>query len=205
MKNQLKMLLLSTTLAVALTTQALAAGMIDQPRTGQTKCYDAAGKDAACSGTGQDGELRSGVAIPVPRFKDKGDGTVLDKVTGLIWLKNANCFGAKYFTDALTSAATLATGACGLADGSKAGDWRLPNRNEMMSIIDVSRVNPALQLGHPFVNVVNDKYRTSSSYAGDTIYSAWLVHVGSGAADYGSIGNNNKNYNNYVWPVRAGQ
>lgn len=38
------------------------AGTISLPRTGQTKCYDAAGTEITCAGTGQDGEIRAGVA-----------------------------------------------------------------------------------------------------------------------------------------------
>ena len=36
-----------------------------------------------------------GVEWPNPRFTDNGDGTVTDNLTGLIWLKDANCFGQK--------------------------------------------------------------------------------------------------------------
>ena len=200
MKKQLKMLLLSVGIVVVFAGQSLAAGVLDLPRTGQTKCYDATGKDIVCTGTGQDGELRAGVAIPVPRFKDNGDGTVTDKVTGLIWLKNANCFGYKLWLDALNTASTLANGACGLADGSKSGDWRLPNRNELMSIIDNSKVAPALQLGHPFVNVLNDTYWTSSTFTGNTA-TAWYLTLSNGFSNYYS--KTNGYY--YTWPVRAGQ
>ena len=52
-------------------------------KTGQTTSY----------ATGDDGDLEKGVAWPNPRFTDNSDGTVTDNLTGLIWLKNANCFG----------------------------------------------------------------------------------------------------------------
>ena len=54
------------------------------PKTGQTTGY----------ATGDDGALQKGVAWPNPRFTDNGDGTVTDNLTGLIWLKNANCANA---------------------------------------------------------------------------------------------------------------
>jgi len=44
------------------------AGTIELPQTGQTKCYDTAGAVIDCAGTGQDGEIRAGVAWPEPRF-----------------------------------------------------------------------------------------------------------------------------------------
>ena len=36
------------------------AGTVQLPQTGQTKCYDSAGVEIACTGTGQDGEIRAG-------------------------------------------------------------------------------------------------------------------------------------------------
>jgi hypothetical protein len=62
-------------------------------KTGQTGCWDSSGAVIACAGTGQDGELQKGAALPSPRFTDNGDGTVTDNLTGLIWLKNADCWG----------------------------------------------------------------------------------------------------------------
>ena len=44
---------------------------------------------------------QKGVAWPNPRFTDNGNGTVTDNLTGLIWLKNANCFGTKKLGDGL--------------------------------------------------------------------------------------------------------
>ena len=63
------------------------------PKTGQTQCYDASAA-IDCAGTGQDGAFQKGVAWPNPRFTDNSNGTVTDNLTGLIWLKNANCFGS---------------------------------------------------------------------------------------------------------------
>ncbi|UCE55232.1 MAG: hypothetical protein JSV31_07260 [Desulfobacterales bacterium] len=50
-------------------------------KTGQTDSY------ADCD----DGDLEKGIVWPVPRFTDNEDGTVTDNLTGLVWLKNANC------------------------------------------------------------------------------------------------------------------
>ncbi|MEI6209494.1 MAG: DUF1566 domain-containing protein [Desulfuromonadales bacterium] len=174
-------------------------GVVQLPRTGQTACYDASGAVIACAGTGQDGALQKGVAWPNPRFTDNSNGTVTDNLTGLIWLKNANCFGTQAWTAALTSANTLASGACGLTDGSTAGQWRLPNITELESLVDSERNNPALPAGHPFTSVQSDSYWSSSSYSYNATY-AWLVIMYDGIV-YG----NGKSKYNYVWPVRAGQ
>jgi len=113
-------------------------------------------------------------------------------------LKNANCFGTQTWANALTSANTLASGACGLSDGSTAGQWHLPNRKELQSLIDRSRTNPALPAGHPFSGVYLN-YWSSSAYAGDANV-AWYVSV------YGYVGGVYKASTSfYVWPVRAGQ
>ena len=98
-------------------------------------CWDAL-EPIDCAGTGQDGEYQAGVSVD-PRFTDNGDGTVTDNLTGLIWLKDADCFGSRNWTNALSDANTLADGSCGLTDGSVAGDWRLPNVRELQSLIDL--------------------------------------------------------------------
>ena len=62
------------------------------------------------------------------RFMDNGDGTVTDEKTGLVWLKNATCFGGWNWAKSLTDCLTLNCGECGLTDGSLEGNWRMPNR-----------------------------------------------------------------------------
>lgn len=69
-------------------------------RTGQTGCWNASGSPIGCAGTGQDGAFVKGVSAS-PRFTDNANGTVRDNLTGLIWLKNANCFGTQLWTNAL--------------------------------------------------------------------------------------------------------
>jgi hypothetical protein len=102
------------------------------PQTGQMLCYDTAGNVINCSGTGQDGALRKGVPWPNPRFTNNGNGTITDNLTGLIWAQNQNCFNNVTWATALALANTLASGACGLNDGSIAGDWRVPNVMELL-------------------------------------------------------------------------
>jgi hypothetical protein len=92
---------------------------------------------------GDDGDIQAGVQWPVPRFTDLDNGTVRDNLTGLIWLKNANCFDVRSWAQALTAATNLASPSCDLSDGSVAGDWRLPNVKELFSLIDVGHFDPA--------------------------------------------------------------
>ena len=158
---------------------------IQLPRTGQNTCYDATGVIIDCAGTGQDGDTKSGVPWPSPRFTDNGDGTVTDNLTGLIWLRDANCTdtaggipragGLMNWPSALAWCNNLAHGRCGLADNSAAGDWRLPNVNELKSLVDHSRHDPALPGGHPFRNVQSVWYWSSTS---NPVYTAGAFNVG---------------------------
>ncbi len=149
------------------------------------------------------------------------NGTVTDNLTGLVWLENASCsiFFAGDVTgsnprpwgDALTAANGLATGSCGLTDGSLAGDWHLPNRNELNSLLDSEYYGPALSnaagtaqhgavsANDAFSGVVSGGYWSSTTVAGNTAY-AWIVSLG-----YGVVGGGTKASSGYVWPVRAGQ
>lgn len=152
---------------------------------------------------GEDGVLEKGVAWPSPRFTDNGDGTVTDNLTDLIWLKNAGCFMPGDWATAISNANTLAsaTDNCGLTDGSVAGDWRLPNRFELESLLDLGEYEPALPSGHPFTNVEPAVYYWTSSTVADTIdTSAWEVYLDDGSVEYYEKTDDT----DYTWPVRGG-
>ena len=161
------------------------------------------------SGTGgEDGDLQKGVAWPSPRFTDKGNGTVTDNLTKLIWLKNANAFGQRAWLQALSDANALASGTAGLTDGSKAGDWRLPNVKELQSLIDCAYFNPALSSasgksqwvsGDAFTGVQSNYYWSSTTVSGNSV-RAWIVNLGGCYVNDGS-----KTGTDYVWPVRGGK
>ncbi len=194
------------------------AATIQLPRTGQTTCYNEIGVIIPCAGTGQDGDKQAGVTWPSPRFTDNKDGTVSDNLTGLIWLKDANCMdtvagiardgGLLNWPSALTWCNNLASGKCGLSDNSVAGDWRLPNINELRSLIDYSRNDPGLPIGHPFSNVQSSWYWSSTS---NPVYAAGAFNVGMSRGSIrviGKIGFPASRVDNKfdsalgVWPVR---
>jgi hypothetical protein len=164
------------------TTEQVVGGGV--PATGQTTCYDSTGAIPCPGTTGQDGDLQQGVPWPDPRFTDNGDGTITDNLTKLIWLKIANCsdLGPKKWAESLAAVNLLASGQCGLTDGSIAGDWRLPNVRELHSLIDFGQSEPALPAGHPFTNFQTNRYWSSTTFNFFYPYK-WIVEFGSGQVD----------------------
>ena len=168
------------------------------PQTGQTSSV----------AIGDDGNLQKGVAWPNPRFTDNTNGTVTDNLTGLIWLKDANCYGTRSWAQALSDANALASGSCSLTDGSTAGQWRLPNLREMQSLVHYGFSNPAVPNtagtgqwtpGNPFTNVQSNDYWSSTTRAGNSS-SAWVVSLLGG-----DVYRDGKAFTFYMWPVRGGQ
>lgn len=100
---------------------------------------------------GDDGSLQKGVGLTSLRFIDNANGTITDTVTGLVWLKMANCIQGDWAT-AVSQVNTLASGQCGLTDGSKAGAWHMPNRKEMQSLADRNQNNEADYFDFNFQN-----------------------------------------------------
>ena len=148
-------------------------------------------------GPGDDGSLAMGTALPTFRMIDNGNGTVTDTVTGLVWLKQADCINATW-SAALAAIAQLATGQCGLSDGTTAGQWRMPNRHELESLQDRGQNNHGQYFDSTFTSIVpgipNQKpifnnmielqyYWTSSTDAANTTL-AWTVF----SCDFGIYG-----------------
>jgi uncharacterized caspase-like protein len=144
------------------------------------------------------------------RYTDNGDGTVTDNRTGLIWMKNANCFGRQNWKTAMQSAANLAHGQCGLRDGSRRGMWRLPTIKEWKAMMDKKYSWPALsnaagtgkwEEGDAFLDVQSGFYSSWywSSTTTKNLSNAGLVHFFVGFVE-GFV----KSYAGYVWAVRGG-
>jgi hypothetical protein len=169
--------------------------LVSLAATGQTTSF-AVGDDAA---------LQKGVAWPAGRFVDHADGTVTDQLTGLTWLKNAGCFTSTNWANALNDVNQLASGACGLSDGSSAGQWRLPNLHELESLVNVAYSNPAITPGSPFFNVSNGIYWTSTSYYGGLpgSPSAWAIRMSDGRYINDGVANAKTSASNAVWAVKG--
>ena len=155
--------------------------------------------------TGEDGNLRKGVAWPNPRFTVNGDETVTDNLTGLVWTQDAYLTQDDW-TGALDYVADMNAGT---HQNYGYTDWRLPNVRELQSLVHYGVCDPAVPntegtgkctgTGDPFINVQSYGYWSSTTYAGSTD-GAWVVSMSSGVVGYGT-----KSDYYYVWPVRGGQ
>ncbi|GAF68452.1 unnamed protein product, partial [marine sediment metagenome] len=179
------------------------------PKTGQTTSYDG-------TRDGEDGDIKAGVEWPNPRFT-VNDGTVTDNLTGLIWLKDANCIATNYtgfdsdgqvtWQQALDFVDGINDGTTYPLCGAGSTDWRLPNVRELHSLIhygyrdlavpDTSGTNKWSE-DDPFNNVKSD-YWSSSTYT-DFTGNAWRVNMYGG-----SVYTYTKSNDYCVWPVRGGQ
>jgi hypothetical protein len=132
------------------------------------------------------------------RFNDNGDGTVTDGLTALVWLKKVDCYNGITWSTALSNANNLKDGNCSLSDGSVAGQWRLPNINELHSLGSVWPLS-----GSPFTGLAASLIFWSSSTHTLTYTDAWVVWFNN---NYGFMTNGAKSTTGTInfWPVRGG-
>ncbi len=184
-----------------------AANIALVPQTGQTSTLPLAAP------TNSDGNLRKGAAWPSTRFvADPSGDCITDNLTGLMWVKNLSTVygGANLDWNTALSIADSGTW-CGYTD------WRMPNINELRSLVNYGYPKPANWLmygsgtnlataacsGVCFVNVITANYWTSSSSASNPTANAWNVSMSSAATS----ASNDKTLNNTsrLFPVRGGQ
>lgn len=168
--------------------------------TGQTQCDQGNGQLGPCPGvpSGQDGMVGAGVR---PSYTDNGDGTITDHATGLMWEKlshddSIHSWKTTYhWSEAVNEKmVALNTHPC-FADHC---DWRLPNRRELESLVNVGVWGPAV--ASPFYKDCPDPdaedefctvltcsctqsglYWSSTSYqSASTLGVAWLVDFNQG-------------------------
>jgi hypothetical protein len=161
-------------------------------QTGQIACYDAQGGEVPCPDSGQDGEFRTGITWPVPRFEHHGE-TVLDRLTGLSWTRRAN----PAELPVTWQEALVYVDGMNRKNAFGRSDWRIPNRRELRSLMSHQTRKPALPEGHPFRDVFSGWYWTSTTAAVNRAH-AWYVHTEGARMFYG-----NKEQFFLLWPVRG--
>ena len=148
-------------------------------QTGQRTCHEVSGDEISCQGSGQDAEFIKGIPWPPRRF-EIANGTVVDRLTGLVWLQDANL--AEYpltWQEALEFVADM-----NHQHVLGYQDWRLPNRRELRSLVSHQTKQPALPEDHPFKNVFQGWYWSSTTAAISPAH-AWYVHMEGARMFYG--------------------
>ncbi|MFH1242584.1 MAG: DUF1566 domain-containing protein [Pseudomonadota bacterium] len=119
--------------------------------------------------------VRGGASGPIFDFVNNGNGTVTDKITGLVWQQGDghNDGEGRTWEEALAFCQTLSLGGH--------TDWRLPNVRELESLTDVNRfILPSID---PLFDCRSSYYWSSTTHAED-MDQAWEVYFGYGGADY---------------------
>jgi len=172
------------------------------PQTGQTSTVPLAAP------AGSDGVLQKGKAWPSPRFiLDVSGNCITDKLTGLMWVRNLNTVNSGNALDWNTGLSLANTGTwCGYSD------WRMPNVNELRSLVNYGYASPADWLmygsgsaGSPTCNGacfsnVKTRYWSSSTRT-STPLLAFSVAMGDG---YSGADTKSDSSNFRLFPVRGG-
>lgn len=158
--KKLFILLIVICTSVKVHTQEIRKTIKELPDTGQNKSYtDVFGED-------------SDYTINPMFFLEKGDGTILDTVTGLQWQKTdggeMTIENAEKYCDTLTLAGYQ--------------DWRLPSPVEAFSILNHQNSNPAINT-QVFTKTVAEYWWTNTYQNGDNT-KVWVVNSGGGIGNH---------------------
>ncbi len=120
------------------------------------------------------------LSVYAASYTDNGNGTVTDATTSLIWQKcsmgqnnDATCSGS-----ATTATWVNAIAYCENLTLGGHSNWRLPNVNELKSIVATTRISPAIDVS-AFPGTQSSAYWSSTNYAGGAD-GAWFVHFPNG-------------------------
>jgi hypothetical protein len=122
------------------------------------------------------------------RFTVEGD-TTRDARTGLVWTRETLAGGRRKWADAKTAAADCRIGGF--------TDWRLPTIQELLSIVDYRRSEPAIDTAF---QCESTWYWSSTPSASSPSDFAWLVNFNGGYS-----GCYDQGYEGFVRAVRPGQ
>jgi hypothetical protein len=138
---------------------------------------------------------------PDSRYTLNQNGTLLDKQTGLMWMRCS--LGQKWTANTCSGSASIYRWQSALQTAEKtvfAGkkDWRLPNQVELQSLVERRCVELTINTT-AFPNTITDYRYWSSSPVFNESYSAWIVDFSNGIDSW-----DDKTTNNVVRLVRGG-
>ena len=136
------------------------SSLLHLPDTGQTTDYT--------STYGEDSDF----TIHPPAYTDNGDGTISDKVTGLMWQQGDS--GTQTWETATNYPSTLTLGGY--------SDWRLPTSHELYSIIRQGASNPALNTN--FFPSTGAEYWWSRETQANDSNVIWVANSGGGIGNH---------------------
>jgi hypothetical protein len=122
---------------------------------------------------------------------------VLDRETGLVWEKSPDATQAPW-----PGAQFL----CLSKNVGGRGGWKLPNIQELRSLVDPATGNPALPAGHPFTNVQSSYYWSATTEVTDPLIGADATRARAVNFFGGTVDNPSqaKTVALYFWCVRGG-
>jgi len=133
-------------------------------------------------------------------YTDNNDGTVTDKTTNLMWQK---CTFGQTGNDCGTGTALIYTWQAALAianvnTNNSYTNWRLPNKNELDSLLEDACNAPSINsaIFPSTVSSIIAEYWSASPYSGNNT-SAWVVNFNNGA-----VYNTDKSNSRYLRLVR---
>ncbi len=109
-----------------------------------------------------------GPALTFGIFKDNGNGTVTDSMTGLMWQAD----------ETLPLNWEQALAYCGKLDLGGFNDWRLPTIKELSTLVDESSINPSIDTDF-FPVTSSTPYWTGTTFNGHPGF-AWYVRFDNG-------------------------
>lgn len=185
------------------------------PDTGLVNCYDKSGKQIAPAPGEllyqQDGSAplhplsykklgNNGIELPTNASWEDGLRCVKDHNTGLIWEVKSPVSGDVNFAEdqyTWNEISSLYVDKLNKANYGGYSDWRVPNKDEVRSIVDYNKMNPAIDTNY-FQNTQPGIYWCANTYQMQP-YFAWVIFMGFGSATASS-----KNKKQFIRAVRGG-
>jgi len=146
---------------------------------------------------------RKMVSWPALRFTDKNDGTLVDNISGLMWLKDSGCLGQQQWGMSFRSVRNFNWNPAlwGCKEYTQAyQDWYLPDLETLTELIGSAPEEPAQWLEQQGAAGVPARDFWSVTENLLNMYYAWALNMKQGTPR-----NYPKTFPLFVWPVRKPQ